>query len=149
VLTLVNSLSNKRHKELHYANTDEEMVGRVRQRYYGTRSQSGSFQIPLFQKDTDGSKPKSHYIMGRRNWCCITLKQPSGELSFDIRVEKEKGQGETVGYAISPLSRLRLIFYRSPAGILYWHLRHDGLPKPSNEPSNEPFLSAREHLVCL
>ncbi|KAI0274421.1 hypothetical protein BGY98DRAFT_1090604 [Russula aff. rugulosa BPL654] len=81
VLTLVNSLSTKRHRTLHYADTDEEM-------------------IPLFDKDTDGSKPKSHYIMGRRNWCSISLKQPSCDLLFDIRVEKEKGRGETVGYSI-------------------------------------------------
>ena len=36
--------------------------------------------------------------MGRRNWCSITPE--SEELLFDIRVEKEKGQGETVGYGI-------------------------------------------------
>lgn len=35
--------------------------------------------------------------MGRRNWCSVSLKQPSGDLLFDIRVEKEKGHGETVG----------------------------------------------------
>ena len=35
--------------------------------------------------------------MGRRNWCSITLKQQSGDLLFDIRVEKEMGHGETVG----------------------------------------------------
>jgi hypothetical protein len=35
--------------------------------------------------------------MGRRNWCSVTLKQTSGDLLFDIRVEKEKGHGETVG----------------------------------------------------
>jgi hypothetical protein len=34
--------------------------------------------------------------MGRRNWCSITLI-PTGELVFEIRVEKEKGHGETVG----------------------------------------------------
>jgi hypothetical protein len=54
-------------------------------------------QIPLFEKDTDGSRSKSLYIMGRRNWCRITL-QESGGLLFEIRVEKEKGHGETVGY---------------------------------------------------
>ncbi|KAI9511315.1 hypothetical protein F5148DRAFT_1274284 [Russula earlei] len=78
VIALVNSLSTKRHRTMHHVDTDEEMVA-------------------LFQKDTDGSKPKSHYIMGRRNWCSITLKEPSGDLSFDIRVEKAKGRGETVG----------------------------------------------------
>ncbi|KAF8497167.1 hypothetical protein F5888DRAFT_331073 [Russula emetica] len=78
VLSLVDSRSTKRHRSMHYADTDEEMV-------------------PLFDRDTDGSKPKSQYIMGRRNWCSITLKQPSGDLSFDIRVEKKTGYGETVG----------------------------------------------------
>ena len=66
--------------------------------------------MPLFDKDTDGtSKPRSLYIMGRRNWCCITLKQPSGDLLFDIRVEKEKGHGETVGYAVPRLGYIRFI----------------------------------------
>ena len=35
--------------------------------------------------------------MGRRNWCEIELEEMSGDLSFDIRVEKMKGHGETVG----------------------------------------------------
>jgi len=81
VLTMVSTLSTKRHRTMHYADTDEEMY-------------------PLFVKDTDGSKPKSNYIMGRRNWCSISLEQPSGDLLFDIRVEKAKGHGETVGYPI-------------------------------------------------
>jgi len=37
--------------------------------------------------------------MGRRNWCSIRWDQKTGELSFDIRVETQKGLGETVGYA--------------------------------------------------
>ncbi|KAI0253869.1 hypothetical protein BJV78DRAFT_1189908 [Lactifluus subvellereus] len=80
-LTMVSSLSTKRHRTMHHADTDEEM-------------------FPLFTKDTDGSKPKSQYIMGRRNWCSITLEHPSEELLFDIRVEKKKGHGETIGYPI-------------------------------------------------
>ncbi|KAH9056664.1 hypothetical protein EDB87DRAFT_1202257 [Lactarius vividus] len=80
VLTMVSTLSTKRHRTMHYADTDEEM-------------------FPLFVKDTDGSKPKSQYIMGRRNWCSITLEQ-AGDLLFDIRVEKTKGHGETVGYPV-------------------------------------------------
>jgi len=98
VLTMMHTLSKWRHRTMHYADTDEEMVSRVRKSYCGTGSvYKGGDQIPLFGRDTDGSKPKSHYIMGRRNWCCITLQQPSGDLLFDIRVEKEKGHGETVG----------------------------------------------------
>jgi len=82
VITLVHSLSKLRHRTMHHAHTDEEMIA-------------------LFDKDkdTDGPKPRSRYIMDRRNWCCITL-QSSGELLFDIRVEKEKGHGETFGYCI-------------------------------------------------
>ena len=81
---------------MHYADTDEKMVSQIRQSTVGLIHKCGG-QIALFDKDTDGSKPKSQYIMGRRNWCCITLQQPSGDLLFDIRVEKEKGHGETVG----------------------------------------------------
>jgi len=80
-LALVSSRATKRHPTMHYADTDEEM-------------------FPLFAKDTDGSKPRSQYIMAKRNWCSITLEQPSGELLFDIRVEKARGHGETIGYSI-------------------------------------------------
>jgi hypothetical protein len=72
------------------------MVSQIRQCVVGLIHQSCD-KYPLFEKDTDGSKPKSQYIMGRRNWCSISLKQPSGDLLFDMRVEKEKGHGETVG----------------------------------------------------
>jgi len=78
-ITLVN-FQSKRHR-MHDADTDEEMV-------------------PVFERDTDGSRPQSHYLMGRRNWCSVTLIQHTGDLLFDIRVEKEKGHGETVGYPI-------------------------------------------------
>ena len=96
MITLVHALSKWRHRTMDYAHTDEEMVSQIRQSTLGPIHKGGG-QVALFDKDTDGSKPKSHYIMGRRNWCCITLQQPSGDLLFDIRVEKEKGHGETVG----------------------------------------------------
>lgn len=73
------------------------MVSQIRQYLVGLIHGAAGGQFPLFDKDTDGSKPKSHYVMGRRNWCSITLKRPSGDLLFDIRVEKKKGHGETVG----------------------------------------------------
>ncbi|KZV71815.1 hypothetical protein PENSPDRAFT_650377 [Peniophora sp. CONT] len=79
VLSLVNSLSSKTHATMHSVGTDETM-------------------IPIFQTDTDGSKQKSPYIIGRRNWCAIFLDHTSGDLVFDLRVEKVKGHGETVGY---------------------------------------------------
>ena len=35
--------------------------------------------------------------MGKRNWCMVDWEEQTGELVFDIRVEKEKGYGKTVG----------------------------------------------------
>ncbi len=35
--------------------------------------------------------------MGRRNWCSVDWEPSSGDLVFDVRVEKEKGLGTTVG----------------------------------------------------
>ncbi|KAK7689123.1 hypothetical protein QCA50_007814 [Cerrena zonata] len=79
VLTMVGTLATKTHRTLHHMDTDESMM-------------------PVFEVDTDGSAPKSKYIMGRRNWCSVTWDPASGDLVFDIRVEKRKGYGETVGY---------------------------------------------------
>jgi hypothetical protein len=41
--------------------------------------------------------------MGRRNWCQVDWDVHTGELIFDLRIEKEKGLGETVGRVL-PLS---------------------------------------------
>jgi len=65
-------------------------------------------QLPLFVQDTDGSPSKGKFIMGRRNWCSVRLDKAIGELSFDIRVERQKGIGETVGYVLSVSSPFRL-----------------------------------------
>ncbi|THH33013.1 hypothetical protein EUX98_g1210 [Antrodiella citrinella] len=81
VLTMVGALSTKTHRTLHHMDTDESM-------------------LPVFTVDTNGSQPKNKHIMGRRNWCSVTWESLSGDLVFDIRVEKEKGYGETVGYAV-------------------------------------------------
>lgn len=54
-------------------------------------------QVPLFTTDTDGSSPHSKFVMGRRNWCSVQFDNNTGDLRFDIRVEKEKGVGVTVG----------------------------------------------------
>ena len=134
MLTTVNSLCTKQFRELQYADTDEEMVSQNRQQSAVGLDHKVRGQVPLFQTDTDGSKPKSPYIMGRRNWCRITLEQPTANLLFDIRVEKEKGHGETVGYEYASYLSLHLTFH-SLAGILYRYLRHDGHPRPLNEPS--------------
>jgi hypothetical protein len=96
-LTLVNWWSKKTHRTLHHADTDEEMVSQYPAMCHGTQTNEAGDQVPIFKRDTDGSKPKSKYIMGRRNWCEITLEETSGDLSFDIRVEKKQGYGETVG----------------------------------------------------
>jgi hypothetical protein len=81
VITLVSSLAGKTHKTMHHVDTDEVMV-------------------PLFATDTDGSSRKQKYIMGRRNWCIIETDPNTGELLFDVRVEKAKGEGNSVGYKV-------------------------------------------------
>lgn len=81
VITLVTNRATKLHQTLHHAETDESM-------------------IPLFTTDTDGSSPHSKYVMGRRNWCSVQFDNNTGDLRFDIRVEKEKGVGVTVGYPV-------------------------------------------------
>lgn len=63
---------------------------------------SFAFQIPLFTTDTDGKPPKSKNIMGRRNYTIIEYDTETDELCFDIRVEKAKGVGTTVGYVHNP-----------------------------------------------
>ncbi|KAH8117510.1 hypothetical protein DFH11DRAFT_1575443 [Phellopilus nigrolimitatus] len=80
VLSLVTNRASKNHQTLHYAETDESM-------------------IPLFTQDTDGSTGNSKVVMGRRNFCMVEYDS-NGNLVFDIRVEKEKGYGTTVGYPI-------------------------------------------------
>ncbi|TFY69275.1 hypothetical protein EVG20_g3222 [Dentipellis fragilis] len=79
VLKMVSTLATKTHRTMHYAETDETMM-------------------PIFDKEPDGGAAKSKYIMGRRNWCSIALDLSSGDMIFDIRVEKQKGYGETAGY---------------------------------------------------
>ncbi|KAJ3537495.1 hypothetical protein NM688_g6678 [Phlebia brevispora] len=81
VLTMVSTLSTKTHRTLHHLHTDETMV-------------------PIFVTDPKGGAPKSKYIMGKRNWCGVEWDPSSGDLVFDIQVEKQKGYGETVGYRI-------------------------------------------------
>ncbi|KAF7967663.1 hypothetical protein HWV62_17338 [Athelia sp. TMB] len=82
VISMVSSLATNTHRTLHHADTDETM-------------------IPIFTFETDGSKRKQKYIMGKRNWCCVDWDGTTGALKFDIRVEKQKGGGVTVGYDVS------------------------------------------------
>lgn len=66
-------------------------------------------QIPIFERDTDGSAPKSKYIMGRRNWCSVKWEPTSGDLVWDIRVEISKGNGTTTGCVTSSFQSSLLI----------------------------------------
>jgi hypothetical protein len=94
---MVSSLASKVHKTLHHIQTDETMV-RFRLCTRITKFTSVShLQLPIFQTETNGSSRKQKFIMGRRNWCQVDWDLGSGDLTFDIRVEKEKGMGQTVG----------------------------------------------------
>jgi len=66
---------------LHHIDTEEEL-------------------IPLFDKDTDGSKPKSNCVMGRRNYCMADYNA-ADELVFTVCVEKSQGSGTTAGYSLA------------------------------------------------
>ncbi|KAG6919956.1 hypothetical protein DXG01_013305 [Tephrocybe rancida] len=81
IIAMVSSLATKVHRTMHYCETDETM-------------------IPLFQNETNGTPRKQKFIMGRRNWCAVDWDERSGDVVFDIRVEKEKGLGETVGNVV-------------------------------------------------
>lgn len=82
VSTVVSKLGEKRHKTLHYAKTDEEMIN-------------------LFTEDTDGTSLKHQSVMGRRNWTMVDFLPETSELRYDIRVEIVQGGGDTKGYAVS------------------------------------------------
>lgn len=56
------------------------------------------YQIPLFTNEPNGAAAKSKYVMGRRNWCSVRWDNATGDLEFDLRVEKVKGLGTTVGW---------------------------------------------------
>ncbi|KAG9016285.1 hypothetical protein FRB90_003509 [Tulasnella sp. 427] len=81
VLKMVNQLSSKVHKTMHGQDTDETMIA-------------------LFEKAPDGTPSKSKYIYGARNWAKVVWDEKTGELEFDLRLEKEKGHGVTTGYAV-------------------------------------------------
>ncbi|KAK7014992.1 C-CAP/cofactor C-like domain-containing protein [Favolaschia claudopus] len=79
VITMVSSLASKNHKTMHAVSTDESM-------------------IPIFATEPNGRPRKQKFIMGRRNWCQVDYE--NDEWVFEIRVEKEKGLGETAGYTV-------------------------------------------------
>ncbi|EJD46069.1 hypothetical protein AURDEDRAFT_63375 [Auricularia subglabra TFB-10046 SS5] len=83
VLTMVGILADKKHKTMHHVETDEKMV-------------------PIFAKDPTTGNPSKNgkYVMGKRNYSIIERDAATADLICDIRVEVEKGRGQTVGYAI-------------------------------------------------
>ncbi|WVR08312.1 hypothetical protein IAU60_005365 [Kwoniella sp. DSM 27419] len=57
--------------------------------------------IPLFDKETDGSKNTNKgHCLNRRNYAAVEYNDRD-ELVFDFRVEKSQGEGETVSYPIA------------------------------------------------
>lgn len=82
VIKMVSYLGKKRHKTLHDVNTDETM-------------------IELFKEDTDGSKPPSTTVLGRRNYALIDYLPESGDLRFDVRMEIKQGGGDTKGCVLA------------------------------------------------
>ncbi|KAJ7685037.1 hypothetical protein DFH06DRAFT_969067 [Mycena polygramma] len=79
VISMVSTLASNNHRTLHDHETDETMIA-------------------IFQTETNGKPRKKKFIMGRRNWCRV--KWENDEWLFEIRVEKEKGYGQTVGYSV-------------------------------------------------
>lgn len=81
VIGLLNRLAQKKHRTLMWAGVAEHAV-------------------PTFEKGFDGQKQKAKYIAGARNWCAVTRDAQSGELEFELRVEKTKGSGDCKSYPL-------------------------------------------------
>ncbi|TXT06137.1 hypothetical protein VHUM_03610 [Vanrija humicola] len=77
---MVSQLAGHKHRTLHKQHTDESM-------------------LDIFAKDTDGKKQRKPYVLPRRNYTAIEYLE-SGDLLFDIRVEKKQGAGDTVSYPV-------------------------------------------------
>ena len=96
---MVGYLGKRAHKTMHYADTDEGMV-RLFDAIALMRRVGLTIlccKIPVFHEDTNGAPAKSPHVMGRRNWTSVGYDTSNGELVFDIRVEVEKGMGNTIG----------------------------------------------------
>jgi hypothetical protein len=56
-------------------------------------------RYPVPQIDTDGKSSKSkNIIMDKRNYKIVEYNLATQELRFEIRMEKAKGIGDTLGY---------------------------------------------------
>jgi hypothetical protein len=111
---MVGTLASKTHRTMHYCDTDESMV-------------------PLFTQDPDGSSSKSKYIMGKRNWTAVTWDPSTGEMLYDIRVEKEKGCGQTVGW----------VHLRQSLWHLVLRVRSKDIRSGRHLPNGEGLITAR------
>lgn len=76
VISMLNKLAKKKHRSLYYAGIKEA-------------------SIPVFETDLEDKPQNDKYIIGARNWCAVTYLPDSGELEFQLRVEKSKGSGAT------------------------------------------------------
>ena len=101
MLGLVSSLATKVHKTLHSIDTDETMVCPA---FFPACDCShmfpAPFQQPIFVNEPTGQPRKQKFIMGKRNWCRVEWDERTGEVEFDIRVEREKGCGVTTGWVV-------------------------------------------------
>ena len=132
ILVMMNTLAQKRHKSMHNQQTDEAMVGAHAARSKRRFADRFLGQLPLFIQDTDGTPSKGKFIMGKRNWCSIRWDQKTGGLLFDIRVERQKGVGETVRYAcflILPWIALSQLIWRLITVISSMYLHPVGTVK--------------------
>lgn len=59
--------------------------------------QTDETMVPLFARTANGQKGKYKYVAGARNYTAVDWDSSNGNLVFDIRVEKERGVGETEG----------------------------------------------------
>jgi len=108
IISEVSSLATADHSNLHRFETDKAMVelfstdteGRSRRPMPDGKPKFISLKVEPHETSIMG-KPDQMFIMGKRNWCMVNWEEQTRELVFDIRVEKVKGHGETVGYPLA------------------------------------------------
>lgn len=104
-------------------------------------------QLPVFQTETNGTTRKQKFIMGQRNWCQVDWDRQTGELNFDIRVEKERGLGQTVRCVFNFLQFRFQCHFVDLCGVV---TRSVYRRPPGHDHSFMRYLSARYHRpVCM
>ena len=99
----MSSLATRVHKTLHSIDTDEIMVCRTIFFFFVFPRVTAlifplTLQQPIFANEPTGQPRKQKFIMGKRNWCRVEWDEQTGEVEFDIRVERDKGCGVTTGW---------------------------------------------------